>query len=109
MSYSLTDLDDGGFRFAGRIDLQNAGAALGEGLQNFKHYRDITVDIGEADFASTVGLALLLEWSTVTSASGRRISFVNGSPILMELLRVNGVRQLLSISNYEKDRESPYP
>lgn len=97
-SFSLTDLGSGTFELQGRIDLSNVGYALAVGQKNFKRHERIMIDIEQADCASTVGMALLLEWSTWLSANGKRISYNNASSRLIDLVKLNDVEDLLQIA-----------
>jgi len=96
-SVSLTELSGGTFVFQGRVDLSNAGYALDAGKKDFKRHLDIMIDIEHADCASTVGMALLLEWSTWSGANGKRLSYHNASKRLVELVKLNDVEDLLLI------------
>ena len=96
--YSLTDLGDGTFAFRGRVDQLNAGSALAAGQKQFQRYEHVTVDVEQADCASTVGMALLLEWSTWSSASGTQISYTNASSRLIDMVKLNDVEDLLQFT-----------
>ncbi len=97
-SFSLADLGGGAFELQGLIDLSNAGYALAIGQRNFIRHERITIDIEQADCASTVGMALLLEWSTWSSANGKRLSYNNASSRLIDLVKLNDVEDLLQIA-----------
>ena len=96
--YSLTDLGEGRFILHGRVDFSNAGDALFTGQSHFNDHANITIDLGQADCASTAGLALLLEWSTWSNANGKRLSYGNAPRGLIDLVELNGVKQLLQMS-----------
>lgn len=98
MNFSLTGLGDGRFVLRGRIDLSNAGKVLPTGQSHFARYDSITIDLDQADCASTAGVALLLEWSTWSSANGKRLSYINAPDSLIDLVKLNGVEQLLQLS-----------
>lgn len=96
-SVSLTELSGGAFVFQGRVDLSNVGYALADGKKDFTRHLNIMIDIEQADCASTIGMALLLEWSTWSVANGKRLSYHNASRHLIELVTLNDVEDLLLI------------
>ncbi len=96
--FSLTDLGGGVFELQGLIDWSNAGYALANGQKHFVRHERVSIDIGQADCANTVGMALLLEWSTWSSANGKRLSYNNASSRLIDLVRLNDVEDLLQIA-----------
>ena len=96
--FSLTDLGGGTFAFQGRIDPSNAGSALAAGQKLFQRYERVTVDVDHADCASTVGMALLLEWSTWSSACGTKLSYTNASSRLIDMVKLNDVEDLLQFT-----------
>jgi len=96
--FSLADEGGGVFELHGRIDFSNAGKALSMGQSYFDHHDNITIDIAHADCASTVGMALLLEWSTWSSTNGKRLSYSNVPIDFIGLARLNNVDHLLQIS-----------
>ena len=96
--FSLTDLGGGAFELRGRLDLSNVSSALFAGQRYFDHHDTITIDIAQADCASTIGIALLLEWSTWSSTNGKRLSYKNVPISFIGLARLNDVEDLLQIS-----------
>ena len=58
----------------------------------------VTVDVEHADCASTVGMALLLEWSTWSSACGTKLSYTNASSRLIDMVKLNDVEDLLQFT-----------
>ena len=96
--FSLDDVGGGEFELHGRLDLSNAGKALSEGQSHFDHHDKITVDIAQAECASTVGMALLLEWSTWSSNNGKRLSYKNAPTNFIELARLNDVEDMIDFS-----------
>ena len=97
--FYLIALGDGAFALSGRFDLSNVGRALTIGQKFFSCHDDISIDLGEADCASTAGIALLLEWSTWSRANGKRISYTNAANRLIALARLNEVEQLIEITS----------
>ena len=96
--FFLTDLGDGRFILCGRFELSNVAEALPTGQRDFNHYDNIIIDLDQADCASTAGVALLLEWSTWSNANGKRLSYGNAPRGLIDLVELNGVKQLLQMS-----------
>ena len=94
----MTDLGDGRFKLEGRLDLSNVGDALSRGQNQFNRHNDITVDLDEADCASTAGLALLLEWATWSITHRKRLEYRNAHGGLTELLDLHDVAHLLRMS-----------
>lgn len=97
--FFLTDLGDGRFILCGRFDLSNVAKALPIGQSSFCHYDIITIDLDQADCVSTAGVALLLEWSTWCRANGKVLSYANPPGSLIDLVKLNGVEQLLQMSS----------
>jgi len=95
--FSLTDLGGGAFELQGLIDWSNAGHALAVGQKSFTRHEFVSIDMRHADCATTVGMALLLEWSTWSSANGKRLSYNNASHRLLGLVKLNDVADLLQI------------
>ncbi len=95
---SLEDLGGGAFELKGRVDLSNADHTLAAGQKQFEHYEGITVDLEQADCASTVGMAVLLEWSTWSRASGKKISYTNVSSRLSDMAKLNDVEEMLQLA-----------
>jgi len=98
MSASLIDLGQGTFVLRGRLDLPSIGEILFAGQKEFENYENITVDLGEADCASTAGLALLIEWSIWSDARGKKLAYTNAARNLLDVIDVNGVDKLLQVS-----------
>lgn len=98
-NFSFTDLGSGKFELRGRLDTSNVGEALSTGQSHFNHHDKITIDLDQADCASTAGVALLLEWSTWSSANGKRLSYRKAPGSLIDLVKLNGVEQLLEMSS----------
>ena len=98
MSVSLVDRGQGSFALHGRLELSSIGEILFTGQKQFENHEDITVDLDEAECASTAGLALLMEWSTWSVAHGKKIVYKNASSNLLDLIEVNGVHNLLQVS-----------
>ncbi len=69
------------------------------GQSYFNHHDDIAIDLAHADCTSTAGMALLLEWSTWSSANGKRLSYRNAPGGLIDLVKLNGDEQLLQMSS----------
>ena len=96
--FSLTDAGGGAFELRGRIDFSNAGIALSTGRSCFDRHDSITLDIAQADCASTVGIALLLEWSTWSNSNGKRLFYKNVPGNFIDLARLNDVEDLMELS-----------
>ena len=97
--FSLTHLGDGAFELCGQLDLSNVVKALSAGQSTFKHHENISIDVSEADCASTVGMALLLEWSTWSIANEKHISYTNVPARLIDLVNLNDVSDLMQFSS----------
>ncbi len=98
MSVSLIDRGQGSFALRGGLDLSSIGEILFTGQKQFENYEDISVDLTEAECASTAGLALLMEWSTWSVAHGKKLVYKNAAINLLDLIEVNGVHKLLQVS-----------
>ena len=98
MSVSLIDRGQGSFALRGRLDLSSIGEIVFMGQKQFENHEDLTVDLGEAECASTAGLALLMEWSTWSVVHGKKLVYKNAASNLLELIEVNGVHKLLQVS-----------
>lgn len=98
MTYSLVDLGAGRFELSGRLDMSNAGEALFAGQKKFAHHDAISIDLTDANCASTAGMALLLEWSTWCSANGKQLVYAAVPTRLIDLARLNDVEHLLRLT-----------
>ncbi len=98
MSVSLVDRGQGSFALRGRLDLSSIGEILVAGQNQCENHEDISIDLTEAECASTAGLALLMEWSTWSVAHGKKLVYKNAASNLLELIEVNGVHKLLQVS-----------
>ena len=97
MSISLIDRGQGTFALRGRLDLSSIGEMLFTGQNQFEDYENITVDLDEAECASTAGLALLIEWTTWSAVQGKKLAYKNAASNLLDLIEVNGVHKLLQV------------
>ena len=97
MSISLIDRGQGTFALRGRLDLSSIGEMLFTGQNRFEDYENITVDLDEAECASTAGLALLIEWTTWSAVQGKKLAYKNAASNLLDLIEVNGVHKLLQV------------
>lgn len=98
MESSLEHHGDGRYTLSGHSDYKNIGRLLLHGQQQFVDHKDITIDIAEADYANTPGLALLMEWSTWCLAMDINLLYENPPAKFMEVVTVNNVEQILSFS-----------
>ena len=97
MSISLIDRGQGTFALRGRLDLSSIGEMLFTGQNQFEDYENITVDLDEAECASTAGLALLIEWTIWSAVQGKKLAYKNAASNLLDLIEVNGVHKLLQV------------
>jgi ABC-type transporter Mla MlaB component len=93
--------DDGGGRFSlvGSASFHNIGSLLFVGQSMFSSHDEITLDLADARFASTAGLALLMEWSYWCGSKGISLVFERPQDSLIELLRANDVQEILPGAN----------
>ena len=98
MNVSLIDRGQGSFALRGQLDLSSIGEILFAGQKQFEKHENLSVDLTEAECASTVGLALLMEWSTWSVAHGKKLVYKNAANNLLDLIEVNGVHKLLQVS-----------
>ena len=68
----------------------------------------IVVDLTQLSFIDSSGLNLLLRMRTACE-EGDRLRVVNGSPAVMRLFDVSGIRPLLPIISSEQDPLEPLP
>lgn len=94
----LIDHGNGDFSLQGRADLSNVGSLLISGRRQFSGHESITVNLAEADCASTVGLALLLEWLSWCEARNMELEYEKPQADLLAIIAANDVAHLLPIS-----------
>jgi len=95
----LDDHGGGRFSLVGSASFHNIGPLLFVGQSMFSGRDEITVDLADARFASTAGLALLMEWSYWCHSKGISLAFERPQDTLIELLRANDVQELLPTAN----------
>ncbi len=88
----------GNFSLFGRADLTNIGPLLANGHDQFIGYKEITIDVADADCANTAALALLIEWTTWCQSKGIKLVYEKPQDNLLEIVKVNDVEQVLSFS-----------
>lgn len=98
MNVRLEHQGGGSFTLAGRTDFANVGSLLTDGQKQFTGLKKITIDLRDADCASTAGLALLLEWSTWCQARAIKLYYENPRRNLHAIVKVNDLEQVLSLS-----------
>jgi ABC-type transporter Mla MlaB component len=95
----LDDHGGGSFSLLGSASFHNIGPLLFAGQSLFSGRDQITLDLAGARFASTAGLALLMEWSYWCHAKGIRLVFERPQDSLIEFLRANDVQEILPTAN----------
>ena len=94
----LIDHGDGDFSLQGRAGLSNVGRLLASGRQRFSEYGSITINLAKADCASTVGLALLLEWLSWCASRNIELAYEKPQADLLAVIEANDVAHVLPIS-----------
>lgn len=61
----------------------------------FKRGPRLCVDLSAVERVDSAGLALLIEWTRLTRASGHSLEFVNAPQALLTIARVSGVERML--------------
>lgn len=110
MKSALKNQGDGRYTLSGHSDYENVGLMLEHGQQQFVDHKNITINIAEADYANTPGLALLMEWSTWCQSHNINLVYENPQAKFIEVVSVNNVEQLLSFSqstSSQKNSEIP--
>lgn len=107
MTLVIREMGNGRIKIEGRVCDRNAGDALDEGFRLIRHLDEVSIDIVNAEFESSVGLAVLLEWATVQRASGKHVVYINATNRLRKLVRVNDVQQLLNLRPSEDEHMRP--
>lgn len=97
MTLTFRDLGNGRLKVEGSVASRNAGNVLDGGFLLFRQLDEVSIDISDADFENSVGLAVMLEWATVQRAGGKHVTFMNATKRLRNLVRVNDVQQLLNL------------
>lgn len=98
MKSALKDNGDGHYTLSGHSDYENIGIMLADGQRQFAGHKNIRIDIAEADYANTPGLALLMEWSTWCLSNNVNLVYENPQAKFIEVVNVNNVEQILSFS-----------
>ncbi len=94
----LIDHGDGEFSLQGRADLGNVGRLLVSGRRQFSGHGSITINLAEADCASTVGVALLLEWLSWCASKNVELEYRNPRADLLAVIAANDVTHVLPLS-----------
>jgi ABC-type transporter Mla MlaB component len=95
----LDDHGGGSFSLVGSANFHNIGPLLFAGQGLFSGHDEIAIDLADARFASTAGLALLMEWSYWCQAKGISLMFDRPQDSLIELLSANDVQEILPTAN----------
>lgn len=96
---NLVDHGRGQFSLVGCVGLSNAGRLSVNGSQKFLGHESITINLARAECASTVGLALLLEWSSWCGSNGMQLTYELPEADLLAIIEANNVSDMLPISS----------
>jgi anti-anti-sigma factor len=79
----------------GVVDFQNSGS-VAEAMQKAAGEHDrIVVDCRELEFISSSGLRAVMLLMKAMGKRGGRLVFCGGSPVVMQVLEVTGIRKLM--------------
>jgi ABC-type transporter Mla MlaB component len=93
----LIDHGDGDFSLQGRVGLSNVGRLLASGRQQFSEHGSITINLTKADCASTVALALLLEWLSWCASRNIELAYEKPRADLLAVIEANDVAHVLPL------------
>ncbi len=88
----------GGARVVGRINVDNAAAALARGKElGLGGKADGLVDVAELQSADSVTLAVLLAWAAQAGRNGGRLTLVHASSRLRAIAHLSDAEALLGL------------
>lgn len=87
----------GGGRVAGRINVDNAAAALAQGKKLGVDGKSGLVDVAELHSADSVTLAVLLAWAARAQHNGGHLAFVHASSRLRAIAHLSDAEDLLCL------------
>lgn len=87
----------GDARVAGRIDVDNAAAALAQGKQLDAGGGTGRIDIAALQSADSVTLAVLLAWAALARRNGGRLAFVHATSRLRAIAHLSDAEGLLGL------------
>lgn len=87
----------GGGRVAGRINVDNAGAALEQGKALVVNGQVDRVDVAELHSADSVTLAVLLAWAAHARRNGGSLAFLHASSRLRAIAHLSDAEALLGL------------
>ena len=88
---------NGGGRVAGRIDVDNAAAALVQGREFGVGGKPGLVDVADLQSADSVTLAVLLAWAAQARRNGGQLGFVHASSRLRAIAHLSDAEDLLGL------------
>lgn len=87
----------GGARVAGRINVDNAAAALAQGKELGVGGKSGLVDVADLQSADSVTLSVLLAWAAQARRNGGQLAFVNASSRLRAIAHLSDAEDLLGL------------
>ncbi len=88
---------NGGGRVAGRIDVDNAAAALVQGREFGVGGKRGLVDVADLQSADSVTLAVLLAWAAQARRNGGQLAFVRASSRLRAIAHLSDAEVMLGL------------
>lgn len=93
----IVESSPGGGRVAGRINVDNAGAALDQGKALLVAGQVGRVDVAELHSADSVTLAVLLAWAAHARRNGGSLAFLHASSRLRAIAHLSDAEALLGL------------
>ena len=91
----MTGEEEGQLALLGELTFDAVPGLCKELESLFKRGPRLCVDLSGVERVDSAGLALLIEWTRLTRASGHSLEFVKAPQALLTIARVSGVERML--------------
>ena len=82
---------------SGRLSFTSVNSLLKDSKPFFNRLDDLTFDLSSVEASDSAGLALLVEWMSMANKSSQRISFQGVPKQMIDIAKVSGLDQVLSL------------
>ena len=93
----MRDADTNRIHLKGELSFKTVNTILNEAQDIFLAAKELDIDLAGVTRSDSAGLALLVEWMRIASATSRPISFRNVPAQMMAIAGTSGLDKLLPI------------
>jgi len=93
----MRDADTNRFHLKGELSFKTVNTIINEAKSLFLSATELDIDLAGVTRSDSAGLALLVEWMRIASATSRPISFRNVPDQMMAIAGTSGLDKLLPI------------